>query len=227
MLQYTHRPHPRAKSIKLSLEADGTLIVSSPKRTSINRIEKFIKEKESWIKAQQKKIKENSFHVVTNDRVWLFGQPLDKKVIVTPNKKGVKFEIKQEGKTLIIQTTNCNNSKKSQLSEKLNKFLKAKARAYFEPKTKHLSKKMSVDYNRIYLREQKTRWGSCSSKKNLNFNWRLVHFETLLIDYVIIHELAHLRHRNHSAEFWELVNQFDPDYKTHRDWLKRHPVVIS
>lgn len=199
MLAYTHRPHPRAKHLKLRLEPDGELIVTTPKRTSAKRIEKFIQSKSAWIKKQRQKIKANQVPVVTNDSVWLFGQERRRQSLELDQAHDLK---------------------------KLDQFIKKTARAYFEPKAHHLSQKMDVSYNRIFLRQQKTRWGSCSGKNNLNFNWRLVHLETGLIDYVIIHELAHLKERNHSAKFWQLVKQFDPEYKTHRTWLKKHHLVV-
>ena len=86
---------------------------------------------------------------------------------------------------------------------------------------------MQTSYNKITLRRQKTRWGSCSSKKNLNFNWQLVYFEPKIIDYVIIHELAHLTHMNHSKNFWQLVEKYDPEYKKHVGWLKRNGLNLS
>lgn len=75
---------------------------------------------------------------------------------------------------------------------------------------------------RITIRNQKTRWGSCSSKKTLSFNWRLMLAPPSILDYVVVHELCHLRHMNHSAEFWHCVEQILPDYKIRRKWLKDH-----
>ena len=86
---------------------------------------------------------------------------------------------------------------------------------------------MDINFNSITLREQKTRWGSCSSKGNLNFNWRLVHYRPEIIDYVIIHELAHRTHMNHSAKFWQLVEKYDPEYRKHRGFLKRHGMAVG
>jgi len=86
---------------------------------------------------------------------------------------------------------------------------------------------MNTTYQNVTLKEQKTRWGSCSSKGNLNFNWRLVHFEPPIIDYVIVHELAHRTHMNHSADFWSLVATFDPEYRIKKGWLKRNGLSLS
>ena len=79
-----------------------------------------------------------------------------------------------------------------------------------------------VPYGRVTVREQKTRWGSCSSKHNLNFNWKLIMAPPQCLEYVVVHELCHLIHLNHSAQFWAEVAKRIPDYDLWRKWLKQH-----
>lgn len=79
---------------------------------------------------------------------------------------------------------------------------------------------MGVSYGTITIREQKTRWGSCSAKGNLNFNWKLVLMPPEILDYVVVHELAHRLQMNHSAAFWAEVGKILPDYRERRQWLK-------
>lgn len=87
-------------------------------------------------------------------------------------------------------------------------------------RVQYYSLKMDVTYNRVSVRNQKTRWGSCSSKGNLNFNYRLFYLPEELLDYVVVHELAHRRHMNHSKDFWQEVEMYFPDYKACRKQLK-------
>ena len=88
------------------------------------------------------------------------------------------------------------------------------------PVVEKYAKEMGVTYGRITIRHQKTRWGSCSSKGNLNFNCLLMLMPQEVRDYVIVHELAHRIEMNHSKDFWAIVEKYDSDYKTHRKWLK-------
>lgn len=94
------------------------------------------------------------------------------------------------------------------------------ARDIFTRKTEYYARIMGVSYGRISIREQKTRWGSCSSKGNLNFNWRLILAPEEVLDYVVVHELAHRREMNHSKAFYAIVESVLPDYRTARKWLR-------
>lgn len=95
-----------------------------------------------------------------------------------------------------------------------------RAKRIFPERTAYFALRMAVDYGRITIREQKTRWGSCSSKGNLNFNWKLVLLAPELLDYVVVHELAHRREMNHSKDFWKIVEAELPDYRERRRRLK-------
>lgn len=93
------------------------------------------------------------------------------------------------------------------------------ARLRIEERLVYWSARMGLTYGRVSIRDQRTRWGSCSSKGNLNFNWRLVFAPQSVLDYVVIHELAHLREMNHSRRFWAKVAEFSPQHREHRRWL--------
>ena len=82
-------------------------------------------------------------------------------------------------------------------------------------------------FNRVFIKGQKTRWGSCSKQRNLSFNWRLVMAPLPVIDYVVAHELAHLVEMNHSRKFWALVEQIYPGYSLHRAWLKENGRLLT
>ena len=92
----------------------------------------------------------------------------------------------------------------------------------FKEKLNNFAEQMNVHFNMVRIKNVKTIWGSCSSKKNLNFNFKLFFLPEALIDYVFVHELAHLKHMNHSKVFWSEVEKQIPDYKKRREELKRY-----
>lgn len=108
------------------------------------------------------------------------------------------------------------------LRQALESLYRRKARERFEDRAQHFGPQMDVEYNEIEIRNQRTKWGSCSSTGTLGLNWRLMMAPPEIIDYVVIHELAHLREPNHTNEFWRLVSEYDPDYTEHADWLDEH-----
>ena len=100
--------------------------------------------------------------------------------------------------------------------------LKQEAVQAIPPKVRQFARQLQVAYGRITIRDQKTRWGSCSSKGNLNFNCFLMRAPEEILDYVIVHELCHRKEMNHSAAFWALVGSILPDYRRRQAWLKKN-----
>ena len=95
-----------------------------------------------------------------------------------------------------------------------------RAKQILPARIQYYAKIMGVTYGKVTLREQETRWGSCSSKGNLNFNWKLALMPDEILDYVVVHELAHRMEMNHSDKFWKIVENVLPDYRERRKWLK-------
>ena len=97
-----------------------------------------------------------------------------------------------------------------------------KALSVIPDKVKYYAEIMGVTYGRITIRNQKTRWGRCSSKGNLNFNCLLMLMPDKVLDYVVVHELCHLKQMNHSKKFWKEVERYMPDYKNYKKWLNEN-----
>ena len=96
-----------------------------------------------------------------------------------------------------------------------------KARAILTDKTEYYGRLIGVTYNRIRIADQKTRWGSCSSRGTISYNWHLILLPENILDYVVVHELCHLLEMNHSPRFWSQVEKILPDYRERRNWLKK------
>ncbi len=115
-----------------------------------------------------------------------------------------------------------NDSPKIRLPKIVTAEEKRKARELVTHRVEYYADKMGINYGRIALRNQRTRWGSCSVDGNLNFNCRLLFLPIELVDYVVVHELAHRRHMDHSARFWREVECYLPDYRERRERLKEY-----
>lgn len=111
--------------------------------------------------------------------------------------------------------------------EALEKRYRSAARTRFEQRCAHYRPLTGGSYSSITVRDQKTRWGSCSSRGTLSFNYRLIFAPPEILDYVVVHELCHLTHMNHSKDFWNKVGSVMPDYKIRRNWLKEHGRELS
>ena len=106
------------------------------------------------------------------------------------------------------------------ITEEMRKDVVKKALKFIPERVEYYAELMGVSYGRITIREQKTRWGSCSCKGNLNFNWKLMLMPPEILDYVVVHELAHRKEMNHSRDFWKIVEQVLPDYQERRKRLR-------
>lgn len=137
-------------------------------------------------------------------------------VIVRAPKRATEKDIEQ---FKISKAENEARGIKSLTSDEIRK-LADEALEYIPERVEHFAKIVGVDYGRITIRNQKTRWGSCSSKGNLNFNCLLMLTPPEVIDYVVVHELCHRKEMNHSKAFWNEVEKVIPDYKRWVKWLK-------
>jgi predicted metal-dependent hydrolase len=114
----------------------------------------------------------------------------------------------------------------AQIRDSVQRWLQQQARALFEARIAHFTTAMGVRVTQLRLSSARTRWGSASSDGSVRLNWRLVHFPLSTLDYVVVHELAHLREMNHSPAFWAIVRDVMPDYEARRRTLKDGVVPV-
>jgi predicted metal-dependent hydrolase len=211
----------------LKVEPNGEVVVTSPPRVPVSKIEAFIQAHLGWIAQIQEMLSQRQNLVKDQATVSLFGKKYTKNVTYDQTKR-IGVTVVQD--QIVI---NCiPHPTKSQVSGSvvetmIERFIKNTAEKYLIPRTHQLAETMGIEFKRITLKQQKSRWGSCSSQGNLNFNWRLVHYPTPVIDYVIIHELAHRQEMNHSSAFWSIVKRYDPAFAQHRGWLKRNGLPVD
>lgn len=106
--------------------------------------------------------------------------------------------------------------------EVLTRWMRRQAELVIKKRLANINHKLQYNYHTVAIRDQKTRWGSCSTRKTLSFNWRLIMMPPEVLDYVIVHELCHLQEMSHSPRFWSLVESAMPGFREPRGWLRRH-----
>ena len=209
------------KTLCLSFTDEGKLLIKTPYYISQHQINQFIEKNQKWIDKQKLKIarqkQENPEKKLQNGEIIHY---LGKKytIITLENIQKPMFNFP----CLFIPNDHLENKKK-----KLTQFLKIRAKDIFTDRLDQWAEAMNLSYKSLKLSSAKTRWGSCSSKKNINLNWKLIFAPMNIIDSVVIHELAHLKHMNHSKDFWEWVRQFDPNEKKHTKWLKENGFLLN
>ena len=203
----------KRKTISITINEDAELVVRAPKKLSIEKIQDFIYEKEKWINKKKKLIEDQMKDTSLNQNKLLYLGFLFPITLNQTSSKKLIFS----GEEFI---SNSNNPEILSLS--IKKWYKNKFKEIAIPRLEYFADKYNLSVNQIRIKEQKTMWGSCSSKNNINLNYLLIMAPMDVIDYVIIHELVHTIHRNHSVNFWKSVESIMPNFKEAKRWLKEN-----
>ena len=203
----------KRKTLSLTINENAELIIRAPKRLSIEKIQDFINEKENWIN-RKKRLIENQIKDVTSNH---------NKLLYLGNFFPINVE-QNASKELFFTGEEfiANSIEPDSLSLSIKKWYKNKFKEIALPRVAYFANKHNLMVNQVRIKNQKTMWGSCSSKNNINLNYLLLMAPMGVIDYVIVHELVHTIHRNHSTDFWDSVESIMPEFQEHKRWLKKN-----
>jgi len=201
------------KHIRININRDKTVRIIVPQKYPIAELRKVIEKRSDWIKEKQRyfdKVKSEYFKLKKNEILYLgrkytfiYTSDLNNAVIIDDKKLTITSGIRLSDKELLLS------------------WQKKEARRFILNRLKEVNTDCKYKFNRVFIRNQKTKWGNCSTKKNLSFNWRLILTPLFVIDYLIYHELIHLKIMNHSKEYWLRLSLVCPDYKEANQWLKK------
>lgn len=201
-------------------------MISAPANTSMARIREIVQDKGGWIIKQMKDladadgmIRERQF--TSGEPLWLLGSVRYMKVIYKA--AGRKIECREDGQNIevLVPLDIAGDEAAAAIRDALVKWYKEQAGPIMQERVEIYAPMLNLYPSQILIREQKTRWGSCSHKGVIRFNWRIIMAPLDLVDYIVVHELSHLKVPNHSPEFWSLVGSHVPDYKARRARLRK------
>jgi predicted metal-dependent hydrolase len=189
---------------------DTSITIQVPYFFPKSKIESVLREKDAWIQQHVQVVKTRTAARESETYLYLG--------------KSYPLEIRQSQKNIveISDKLYIASPSKKYVKNYLTSWYKQQARKIIIGRVHYYSSLSGLKFKSVNLTSAQTRWGSCSSEKNLNFNWRLIMSPLAVIDYVVAHELAHLVELNHSRSFWETVRKMFPLYRQYRTWLKRN-----
>lgn len=211
----------KRKTFAISVNKNASIVVSAPKKMKQKQIEFIVNENKNKIYSHYKKAMERKkipaiIQIGKSEVVPFYGKKY-KIYIYETNKREC---IKEDGEVLEVWIESSKEGYKERIKILLEKWYRKKGKEIFEERGNFYAKKINTSFQRIYIKDQKTCWGSCSNKKNMNFNFRLLMMPCEVLDYCVVHELAHTLEMNHSKAFWLLVSKELPNYKEYRKFLK-------
>lgn len=218
----------RRRSIGFLVGNEG-LVVRAPSWVTLREVDAAVQEKGAWIVAKLQQFKQRQTEQFQQAIEWTHGAQvpfLGGTVQLCVLERGTPLhEASPDVQRLPVSVPP--GASTTQVREVAEAWLKKQARALFEQRLQHFAPMLGVRWSKLSLSSASTRWGSARSDGHIRLNWRLIHLPVSQIDYVVVHELAHLREMNHSPRFWETVGEVMPDYAQRRKALKQAPMGLA
>lgn len=205
----------KRKSISLIIKNNGEFVVRAPRKCADKDILNFINKKAEWIIKKRTEQINNSI------------QPIDFSNTTQINILGKTYEIEQRDAARVKIVDDKIILPKTNTKEKLIAFLKRTLKRHIEERAKLIAELFNFKFETISINSAKTCWGSCGFNNKLHFTYKLIMCPLDVVDYIVLHELCHTKVKNHSAKFWQLVEQCNPNYKTQEKWLKKNRAIIE
>jgi predicted metal-dependent hydrolase len=207
--EYTLRRSPRARRVRVSVESDGAVHVTLPRRASAREADEAVRELARWIERRRRALARAAAEVArTPGTVPYLGDELA--LLAQPGRSRVH----RRGDTLLVPTAG--------RDEALERWYRRAAREEIGPRLDAAVARAGTAYAKLTIRGQRTRWASCSAGGAMSFNWRLLLAPEPVLDYVVEHEVCHLEVMDHSPRFWGLLESRVPDWRDHAGWLRRY-----
>lgn len=215
--------------VSLSIK-NGKVVVRAPFWVPKFTIDSFVLSRSTWITHTLKKSASKNEVVlsyVEGEKHLYFGEEYSLKIVLESAMVRTSVAVDNDSLVVSISAHHSPLNQKKEIKEALLRFYLEKLVDYLTATTNKYCQLLGVDYSKIEVKKVSSIWGSCSGKNVLSFNRKLAMAPKTIVDYVIIHEVCHLRERNHSSRFWGLVFKFDRNYKQNRKWLRDNHMLLT
>jgi len=212
----------RRKTLSLAIR-NGEVKLRIPARLPLHHAESFVNEKSHWI--QQKLLDHPPVapkQFESGEDLLYLGQTYRLAVVAAQSRN----QIRLEQDVFHLEHRGIQSSEKA-LKRRVESWYKQQATSWLTTRCEELADQTGLKPSAVEVKTYRARWGSCTASGKVQLNWKLIMAPPEIIDYVIIHELCHLRQHNHSPAFWQLVKQFDPAFTQHRSWLKSNGLQLQ
>ncbi|SFV59635.1 Putative predicted metal-dependent hydrolase [hydrothermal vent metagenome] len=216
---YTHIVNPKLKYIYLSFDRSGQLIIKSPRVTQ-NEIERILIKKAKWIEASRDKISQKRGKPLkgnSGEKISYLGEEYGVSYIDKYGDRGHISFTKESGFEICKRGLDMES-----INRDIDEFYRDRAKSYLPAIVDKYSEKMGLYPAKVSFRKAKRQWGSCSSKNAISLNYLMMKLPANAIEYIVVHELAHIRYKHHQESFWRLVASHMPDYKIRQKELKAY-----
>ncbi|MGB4704870.1 MAG: SprT family zinc-dependent metalloprotease [Candidatus Saccharicenans sp.] len=212
----------KRRTVGLEINDRGELLVRAPENLSLSAIEEVIRKHRRWIygrlkEVEQKKNLQQPVKFKAGEKFLYLGERYPLRL-----EPGDRPFLAFDGRCFVMSS-----AARVRARELFLRLYRKLARKYLSARLKRLASFNGFRYKKFRLSSARTRWGSCSAQGTISLTWRLIMAPPEIIDYVIIHELAHTKEKNHSRAFWNLVGRHIPDYKEKRRWLKKNGFLLN
>jgi hypothetical protein len=210
----------RRRTLAIIVEDDGRVVVRAPLRLRQEAIDEFVRAREAWILTKQRQAQERMSRFVPKryvggEEFLYLGEPYQ-----------LEIEDHQRQPLLLNGCFRLSRAALPRAQAVFERWYRRQALRVMSERVEAYAASHGFTFNRIKITSARKRWGSCGHNGNLSFAWRLVMAPHPVIDYVVVHELAHLKHRNHSKRFWSKVASILPDFRQREDWLEEHGYLL-
>lgn len=204
------------KRVAITVQENGAVSVTAPHEAPDDKVFEIVKRRADWILEKQELVHQRV--IPGSEKEWVSGEGI--------TYLGRTYRLKVQGGAVALKA-GVLHAPKQNTKEHITAWFKERALKKYEERLKHWAPRLPVSQTGLLLGDQKGRWGSCDKHGVIRINWRAIIAPLRIVDYILVHELAHLKHPDHSQQFWKLVKSVMADYEDRKEWLRIHGATLK